>query len=707
MPNQHHTKLPQLLQSVEAESGAVALGIVLASHGRSCTLRELSQACGVTRDGTTPEKLLRAAEAFGLSGGWTSLSDDEAADHYIRNLSEPAISVDSRNSYCVILASDQDKVEVYTTGNGRKRQELKSFRGSQLLPLTPTAAFSRGARTPYWRSTLKLVNPLRRSVLALFLLSTGSVVPTLMIAACSSQFIDQFLQQDRLSFGVPIVWLALIALSLSVCMTLLSNLLLRRMAYVLERRMADEVFETLFTRSYGFLTLRNRGDLASRLMYAYYIPGNGIFSFFSPILGLWTALLIVVFSAFISFPLFLLLLLGFIVVLRASYMVTLQTADNLTIRQKANNSRYATAFQLINHLHAFKGSGTEFSMLQRWQSFFAEGVNQNQIIGKQKVNRNVTINGTIFATQVLLLGIGGLLIIQGSVSLGSLLAFVFIQGQISDSLQSIPAISNGWQSLQGLLLLYDDLCEGEEDSWHRTFDRVDHHGSSVGETDTTNEIDSLEITMNGLGCRFSRFDEPVLNNFNDHISQGEQVLLRGDSGSGKSVLLRMISGLIEHTEGELLANGRSITSIDSRQWHRMVSYVDESPSLFSGNLLENITAWRQDCKRSDATRAADVVGLTDWIERFEAGFEHHLENADQILCSSQKIQFAIARALCARPLMLLLDVDTSKLRKEDEQRIHLHCREEGITLVSLSQRGGDALPNGYDRVMQLGKGAPA
>ena len=64
MPNQHHSKLPQLLQSVEAESGAVALGIVLASHGRSCTLRELSEACGVTRDGTTPEKLLQAAEAF-------------------------------------------------------------------------------------------------------------------------------------------------------------------------------------------------------------------------------------------------------------------------------------------------------------------------------------------------------------------------------------------------------------------------------------------------------------------------------------------------------------------------------------------------------------------------------------------------------------------------------------------------------------------
>ncbi|WP_114993627.1 ATP-binding cassette domain-containing protein [Synechococcus sp. UW179A] len=695
MPEKPRYKLPQLLQNVEAESGAVALGIALACHGKTCTLRELSSASGITRDGITPEKLLKAAESFGLVGQWESLNNDETADKRIQSLRDPAISIDSRNCYGVILASHQDCAEIYNTANGRQQQELKEFRGTQLLPLKTTSGFSSSQRTPFWQSTFKSVIPLRRSVLALFLLSTGSVIPTLMIAACSSQFIDQFLQQNRLSFGIPIVWLALIALSLSVCMALLSNLLLRRMVFVLERRMADEVFETLFTRSYRFLTLRKPGDLASRLMYPYYMPYTGIFSFLSPILGLWTALLIVVFSAFISFPLFLLLLLGFVVILRASYVVTSNTADNLTVRQKANNSRYATAFQLINNLYSFKGNGTEFSMLQKWQSFFAEGVYENQIIGKQKVKRNVTINGTIFATQVLLLGIGGLLIIQGSVSLGSLLAFVFIQGQISDSLQSIPAISNGWQSLQGLLLLYDDLCQGEQDSWHRGLDRSDDDNNSKR---SSNNMNNLEITMNDLGCRFSQFDEPVLKNFSNHISQGEQILLSGDSGSGKTVLMKIISGLLEHTEGELLVNGKPMTSIDSRQWHRKVSYVDENPSLFSGNLLENITAWRMDCHRSDATRAADVVGLTDWIERFEAGFEHHLENAEQILCSSQKIQFAIARALCGRPRVLLLDVDTSKLRKQDEQRIHSHCREESITLVSLSERG---MAKGYDRVMTL------
>ena len=81
MPEKPRYKLPQLLQSVEAESGAVALGIALACHGKTCTLRELSSASGVTRDGTTPEKLVKAAESFGLSGKWERLSNDETTQN--------------------------------------------------------------------------------------------------------------------------------------------------------------------------------------------------------------------------------------------------------------------------------------------------------------------------------------------------------------------------------------------------------------------------------------------------------------------------------------------------------------------------------------------------------------------------------------------------------------------------------------------------
>ena len=69
----HH--LPPLLQSVQAESGAVALGILLASHGRISRLSEISAACGLTRSGITPEKLLQGAQSFALEGNWEQLGD--------------------------------------------------------------------------------------------------------------------------------------------------------------------------------------------------------------------------------------------------------------------------------------------------------------------------------------------------------------------------------------------------------------------------------------------------------------------------------------------------------------------------------------------------------------------------------------------------------------------------------------------------------
>lgn len=695
MPTQPHHPLPQLLQNVDAESGAVALGIVLAIYGHSRELRELNHSCGVTRDGTTPTKLLMAAKAFGLNGNWKTLDDQSAGVHYISQLKGPAISVDQGNHYAVILSSSDQQVQIYDTGKGRKSVPIQELKNNQLLLLEPTAEFRPRQQPTYWANALKLALPLRRELLAVMLLTSGSVVPTLMIAACSSQFIDQFLEQHRLSFGVPIVWLALIAICLSICMSLLSNLLLRRMSYVLERRMADDVLETLFSRSVQFLNLRSRGDLASRLMYPYYLPGTAIFSFLAPALGLWSSCLIVGFSAFISFPLFLLVLSGFLIILRASYQLTLKTADNLTVRQKANNSRYAAAYQIISNLESFKGIGTEFTMLQYWQSFFAEGIKQNQLIGRQKIIRNVSISGSIFITQAMLLGVGGLLIIKGNVSLGSLLAFLFIQGQIADSLYAIPAISNGWQSLQGMLLLYNDLQQGEASTWLRCFEREETSALQ-------NTTSALEIELKQASFRFSQHDEPVLADLNYRFGAGEQVLVRGDGGSGKTVLMQMVAGLLHPSDGELLANGTPIQAIDSRHWHRHVSYVDSEPTFFTGSLMDNITAWRSGCSRRDAALAAEVVGLSTWIQRFEAGFEHHLDNAEQILCNSQKLQFSIARALCIKPKVLLLDVNTSELRREDEQRLHAYCRTEGITLLTLSERG--ASDHGCDQVIQLKPG---
>ncbi len=695
MSFQPETKLPQLLQSVQAESGAVALGIVLALYGKSCCLSELCIASGVTRDGTNPKKLLHAAEHFGLTGDWKISNNRLDIKNMIEDQCMPLICVDESNCYFVVLNIKATTVEIYDTRLGRLQKSLDQIVANQILVLSPSRDFHTSDALPYWRSCLQLALPLKWEFIALVLLATVSVIPILMIAACSSQFIDQFLEQRRLSFGVPIVWLALIALSLKVAMSLTSDVLLRRMSYVLERRMADDVFETLFTRSSSFLERRDSGDMASRLMYPYLVPGSAIFAFLSPALGLWTSTLIVIFSAFISIPLFLFVLTGFIAILIASYRVTVSTSDNLTILQKSNSSRFSIAFQMINNLESLKSDGIEFNILNKWHSFFAEGVQQNLSIGKQKVIRNVSIDGSIFVTQALLLGVGGILIIQGSVSLGSLLAFLFIQDQIAESLFSIPAISNGWQSLQGKLLLHDDLKQAEVDVWHKPFERT--------RSDESDEYsDSFEIELVDVAYRFSHLDQPVLSDINCTIKNGMHVLLRGESGSGKTLFMQLLSGLRHPSEGTQMLNGTSISEIDSNYWHRNVVYLGEDIPLFDGTILENITCWRSNCSTVDVIKVSSVVGLTHWIRRFERGFEHHLVNPNQILCNSQKIQLGIARILCGKPRIALIDVNTAELRSEDEKRIYNFCRDEGISLVSLSERSAHhAL---YDQILFLQRG---
>ncbi len=689
---QNPKKLPQILQSVAAESGPVALGIALACYGRICHLSELSVACGVTRDGTSPSKLLHAANQFGLIGEWETINikELELLDH------KPTICVGDNCSYFVILNIDKTTVEIYDSQIGRIKKSLDQINTTQILSLSKSKDFYVSESSPYWLSCLKLVLPLQWEFVALVLLATGSVIPILMIAACSSQFIDQFLEQKRLSFGVPIVWIALLALALKSSMSVISDVLLRRMSYVLERKMADDIYETLFSRSSSFLDLRNGGDIASRLMYPYYVPGTAFFEFLDPALELWTSTFIVLFSAFISFPLFFFLFLGYVAILISSYRLTLTTANDLTILQKSNSQRYSTAFQIINNLESLKAGAMEFALLEKWHLNFAQTIEENQIIGKKKVIRDVSINGSIFVTQVLLLGIGGLFIIQGSVSLGSLLAFLFIQDQIADSLHSIPSISNGWQSLQGKLLWYDDIKQAEPDPWHKPFQR-----SRLLEP--VNLEDSFNIELKHVVFRFSPLNDPFLNDINCVIKSGQQILIRGGDGCGKTIFMQLLSGLRHPSGGSQLLNGQPLEKVDSRFWHQNVLYIGEKIPLYQGSILDNITLWRDGCTPENAIQAASVVGLSGWIDLFEHGIEHHLSNPNQILCNSQKIQLGIARILCGQPRVMLMDLNTAELRSEDEKRIFSFCREKGITLISLSERIADE--NLYDQILCLQRGS--
>ena len=688
---QNPKNLPQILQSVAAESGPVALGIALACYGRICHLSELSAACGVTRDGTSPSKLLSAANQFGLIGEWKTINIIDLK----HLLHKPTICFTDNFNYSVILNIDETTVEIYDSQIGRIKKSHDQIHSTQMLSLSKSEGFYTSECSPYWLSCLKLVSPLRWEFLALALLATGSVIPVLMIAACSSQFIDQFLEQKRLSFGVPIVWMAFLALALKSSMSLISDALLRRMSYVLERRMADDLFETLFTRSSSFLELRNGGDMASRLMYPYYIPGTAFFQFLDPALELWTSTFIVLFSAFISFPLFVFLFLGYVAILVSSYQVTVSASNDLVILQKSNSQRYATAFQIINNLESLKAGAMEFSLLEKWHSDFARTIEENQIIGKKKVVRDISINGSIFVTQVLLLGIGGVFIIQGSVSLGSLLAFLFIQDQIADSLQSIPSISNGWQSLQGKLLLYDDIKQAESDQWHKPFQRSEL-------LELSNHQGSFNIELKNVAYCFSSLDDPFLSDINCTIKSGQQVLIRGEHGCGKTTFMQLLSGLRHPSGGSQLLNGQLLDSIDSRFWHQNVLYIGDKIPLFQGSILENITVWRNGCTSENAIHAASVVGLSGWIDLFERGIEHHLSNPNQILCNSQKLQLGIARILCGQPRVIIMDLNTTELRLEDERRIFSYCRDRGITIVSLSERIADE--NSYDQVLYLQRG---
>ena len=309
-----------------------------------------------------------------------------------------------------------------------------------------------------YQKLFELLAPVESSLKLIALIGTVRVIPLLLIAACSSQFINNFIDQERLSFGLPIVWLITLSMCVSLFLTYARFLASRRCAYVLTKLMSVDIFENIVGSSYEYLKQRDPNELAARMLIPWYVPDILFNSFVPSVVRLWTNSLVLVFSILISPELFALLLLGVIATGYMTYKVTKESLPYQAIQAKEYNDAFSTGMSCITSLEGIKGEAIESVALRKWQDHFLVIVDVNQKLGKLSIARNLTISGAVFAIKALLLGVGGLLILNGRVTLGTLIAFLFIEEQVAGALYAIPNLAQSWQRLDAYMRLYYDLC---------------------------------------------------------------------------------------------------------------------------------------------------------------------------------------------------------------------------------------------------------
>ncbi len=182
--------------------------------------------------------------------------------------------------------------------------------------------------------------------------------------------------------------------------------------------------------------------------------------------------------------------------------------------------------------------------------------------------------------------------------------------------------------------------------------------------------------------------EPVLKSINLTVKKGETLAIVGETGSGKSSLVRLLPRFYDPVEGEVLVDGVNVRDYDLTHLRHKIGFVLQKSELFSDTVKSNIRWGRPEATDDEVKRAAAVAQAADFIEGFSEGYDTFIAEKGASLSGGQKQRMSIARALCRKPQILILDDATSALDLATEAKLRKALREElaDTTVILIAQR---------------------
>lgn len=693
------------LQYDATECGPAALSIILAYFGRYEPIKILRELCGVDRSGSNALRVVKAAEKLGLKSRSFSCSAVElqAKGRF------PIMLFWGFDHYLVLEGFDDQKAYLSDPDRGRHSisfQEFSEQFTGVAFEFEPAADFTPGGQKPTpFRDLFKLLQPFKGSLLIVLAIATALTVPTFIIAALSAQFVDSFLQQELYYFGIPIVWLAVITIGLLILLNHLQLLVLRRIELIFSRQITTNLFYKLFSCPLAYYQQRLQGELAGRMLLGLEMTQLVVAQIIRFVASTWSSLLLLGVALLISGWLSLLAIISLVGNVIFNAWITRRREDDNKKLAIEQGKVGGLALQGISNIETIKASGVEFDFLDNWQTSFDEVQNQGQRLGSQIGFSSVAASGSSYLLSVITITLGGALILLGKLSLGELTAFQFIQEEINAPINLIPQFTSSIQGLQGTLGRLQDLLSVDPDPLARGLQYLDEATSTTTDNHESRTSHSIsgELELRNVSFRYSNSAPYIFEDLSLRIPAGSKVTLVGRTGCGKSSLIRLLAGLTQPSDGEVLLDGRPYLSYSNEQLRDCIAYVPQEVFAFNATILENLTVWQPGFDRETVIHAAKMAQIHETIVSHPEGYERVLRDNGADLSGGQRQRLEIARALLRQPRIIILDEATSALDNETEYKVFTEIWNLKITTITIAHRLTAALRSDLIVVMNNGK----